>query len=61
MSGWQRLSVVLMVVWTVLVGLFSLLVEANIPATLFFWLTPALLVFLLVGATRWVYRGFRRG
>ena len=63
MSGWQRLSVVAMGVWTVLLGGFLWLIEVDNESSLLpwlaFWLTPPLLVFLLFSITRWIYRGFR--
>ena len=50
-----------MTVWTVPVGVFLWVVEDDISTALLFWLTPPLLVFLLLWATRWIYRGFRGG
>ena len=59
LTGWQRLSAVAMTVWTVLVGVIVWVVKEDISTALLFWLTPPLLVFLLIWATRWIYRGFR--
>jgi len=71
MTGWQRLSVAAMTVWTVLgvaYGLFALAMwfsSDDMPLLLVLamvfaiWLTIPLLVFLLQWVTRWIYRGFR--
>jgi hypothetical protein len=59
LTGWQRLSAVAMTVWTVLVGVIVWVVKEDISTALLFWLTPPLLVFLDIWATRWIYRGFR--
>jgi hypothetical protein len=71
MSGWRRLSVAAMTVWTFLgvsAGLFALATGSpsdDMSVLLFLaflfagWLTPPLLVFLLQWVTRWIYRGFR--
>jgi len=69
MNGWQRLSVAVMTVWTVVMAALLLAYwsqgEAENDRLLFLatffalWLTPPLLVFLFQWVTRWIYRGFR--
>ena len=68
MSGWQRLSVAAMTVWTVFMGVILLAywsqrddmsVLLYLAFVFAFWLTPPLLVFLFQWVTRWIYRGFR--
>ena len=71
LNGWQRLLVVLAVLWTLVVGfvvwqqlqqLSDLSVERwalSALAVLGYWLFPPLALYAAGLTIRWVYRGFR--
>ena len=63
LNGWQRIKIVLLVIWTAYIALCiagGAAVELGALRVFLWWLAPIAAMYALVRTAKWIIAGFRR-